>query len=280
MRIGIGLALTFVVCACHYHRFDPVAEIEYQAYPDAKAAMAAVIAQAGPAKVYAVGEYHPTRLAKNARAPVTWFGQLLGLLRPRSRHLVLEAWLDDGCASQASLDSQVAQATGRSGPAAALEALMLSSANQQITPHGLEMTCIEQGALFDGRGGLDMFRLLELITTKLEATTLPLVERDRAVIVYGGALHNDLYPRWQLESLSYAVPLDQALGGGVVEIDLVVPEIIAPMAMVRSEAWFPLIGQSAPDRAMVWKRGPHSFVVILPSQSTEVAKIAKPIEHA
>ena len=278
MRIGIAVALT-LLCACHYHRFDPVADIDFQAYPDAKTAMAAVIAEAGPAKVYAVGEYHPTRLAKNARAPVTWFGQLLDLLRTRSRHLVLEAWLDDGCASKKSLEAQVAQTTGR-GPSTDLDALVMKSANQRIVPHGLAMTCIEQGALFDGRGGLDVFRLLELITTKLQATTLPLVANDRAVIVYGGALHNDLYPRWQLESLSYAVPLQEALGGGVVEIDLVVPEIIAPMAMVRSEAWFPLIGQSAPDRALVWKRGPHSFVVILPSQSREVAKIAKPIEHA
>ena len=281
MRIGLALALgTVSLAACHYHRFDPVADIEFQAYPDAKTAMAAVIAEAGPAKVYAVGEYHSTRLAKTARAPVVWFGQLLDLLRSRSRHLVLEAWLDDGCASKAALEAQVAQTTGRSGPSRDLDALMMKSANQRIVPHGLAMSCIEQGALFDGRGGLDVVRLLELITTKLEATTLPLVANDRAVIVYGGALHNDLYPRWQLDSLSYAVPLQEALGGGVVEIDLVVPEIIAPMAMVRGEAWFPLIGQSAPDRALVWKRGPHSFVVILPSQSREVARIAKPIEHA
>ena len=278
MRIGLGVALA-VVSACHYHRFDPVEELAFQAYPDARSAMAAVLAEAGPAKVYAVGEYHPTRLARNARAPVTWFGQLLDLVKARSRHLVLEAWLDDGCASKASLEAQVAQTTGRQG-ATDLDALMMKSAQQRIVAHGLAMTCIEQGALFDGRGGLDVFRLLELITTKLEATTLPLVESGRAVIVYGGALHNDLYPRWQLETLSYAVPLQAALGGGVVEIDLVVPEIIAPMTMVRSEAWFPLIGQSAPDRALVWKRGPHSFVVILPSQTREVARIAKPIEHA
>lgn len=99
------------------------------------------------------------------------------------------------------------------------------------------------------------------------------------MIVYGGALHNDLYPRWQLETLSYADKLNKDLHGGVVEIDLVVPEIIAPMSMVRSEPWFPLIGRAAPNRVMVWKRGPASFVVILPAQSDEVAKIARPVHR-
>lgn len=63
----------------------------------------------------------------------------------------------------------------------------------------------------------------------------------------------------------------------MIEIDLVVPEVIAPMSMVRSEPWFPLIGRASPDRVMVWKRGPESFVIILPAQSEEVAKIARPV---
>jgi hypothetical protein len=120
-------------------------------------------------------------------------------------------------------------------------------------------------------------RLLELVTEKLGDATRGLVDDERAVIVYGGAVHNDLYPRWQLETLSYAEKLNKDLDGGVVEIDLVVPEIIAPMSMVRAEPWFPLIGRASPKRVMVWKRGPASFVVILPAQSEEVAKIARPV---
>jgi hypothetical protein len=118
------------------------------------------------------------------------------------------------------------------------------------------------------------------VTQKLGAAAESLDTHHRAVNVYRGALHNDHYPPWHLESLSNAVDLDKELHGGVVEIDLVVPEIIAPMAMVRGEDWFPLIGRSAPNVAMVWRRGPHSFVIILPAQSTAVARIALPIEHA
>ena len=96
------------------------------------------------------------------------------------------------------------------------------------------------------------------------------------MIVYGGALHNDLYPRWPLEELSYARDLARDLGGGVLELDLVVPEIVAPMAMVRGEPWFPLLGLASPDRVVVWERGPDSYVVMLPAQSEDVGRVARP----
>ena len=95
------------------------------------------------------------------------------------------------------------------------------------------------------------------------------------IAVYGGALHNDLYPRWPLDELSYAKPLAGELGGSVLEIDLVVPEVVADMALVRDEPWFPLLGLASPSRVVVWQRGPSSYVVILPAQSDAVAKLAR-----
>ena len=91
------------------------------------------------------------------------------------------------------------------------------------------------------------------------------------------ALHNDLYPHWPLEELSYAQPLAAELGGGVVELDLVVPEIVAPMASIRYEPWFPLLARAAPHRTTLWQRGPSSYVLILPALSEAVAQVARPI---
>ena len=51
-----------------------------------------------------------------------------------------------------------------------------------------------------------------------------------------------------------------------------VPEIVAPMAMIRREPWFPLLGRAAPDRVVVWMRGPNSYVVILPAKNDIVAQ--------
>ncbi len=56
------------------------------------------------------------------------------------------------------------------------------------------------------------------------------------------------------------------------------PEIVAPLRMVRDEPWFPLLGRASPSRAIVWRRGPGSYVVILPAQSEAVARVALPDE--
>ncbi|HEY4055438.1 MAG TPA: hypothetical protein VGM39_02480 [Kofleriaceae bacterium] len=281
MRLALALAVVFSV-GCHAVHYDPVDEIEFQAFPDERSALAAVLMEAGPAKVYAVGEYHPTSRTANVKSPLAHFASMVDVIAPRAHHIVLESWLDDGCSAAKQVDAQIAATIDRPTTGAkTMDAFIMKGEKQKLVAHGLTVTCLEQSTILDQRGRVDFLALLQLITEKLgdEAASLASSD-DRAVIVYGGALHNDLYPRWQLDSLSYAVDLDKKLGGGVVEIDLVVPEIIAPMSMVRAEGWFPLIGRSAPDVAMVWKRGPHSFVIILPAQSTAVARIALPMEHA
>jgi hypothetical protein len=286
MRTGLALAVVATLGACQFHMYDPVEEIAFREFPDTKSAISSLLVEAGAAKVYAVGEYHATRSVKVDKSPLVRFTtEVLDLMIPRSRHLVIETWLDDGCQPSQQVKKEVQQETGRPPSTSTdIEALVMKSVKKKLVTHGLAMTCTEHGSLLDAMGRVDFLRLLELVTEKLGATAkhlaaAPATADDRAVIVYGGALHNDLYPRWQLETLSYADKLNAELGGGVVEIDLVVPEVIAPMTMVRSEPWFPLIGRASPDRVMVWKRGPTSFVVILPAQSEEVAKIARPVHR-
>ena len=279
MRIGLGLGLAMVVaCACHTE-FDPCDELDFREFPDTASAMTAILDEAGPAKVYAVGEYHPTRVPNGARTPLSRFtGEIMDLLVPRSRHLVVETWLDDDCdAAGRQVRKEVQDATGRPPSTGTdIEALVMKSRKKKLETHGLPMTCIEHGSLLDPTGRVDFLRLLELITEKLGTTARSLVS-DRAVIVYGGALHNDLYPRWPLAALSYAKGLQKDLGGGVIELDLVVPEVVAPMPMVRLEDWFPLIGRSSPDRVIVWQRGPQSYVLILPAKDQLTANVAKPV---
>ncbi|MFN0245861.1 MAG: hypothetical protein ACKV2T_03065 [Kofleriaceae bacterium] len=281
----LGLALVALLGACQFHMYDPVEEIAFREFPDTKSAITSLLVEAGAAKVYAVGEYHATRSTKVDKSPLARFTtDVLDLMIPHSRHLVIETWLDDGCQPSQQVKKEVQKETGRPPSTSTdIEALVMKSVKKKLVTHGLAMTCTEHGSLLDAMGRVDFLRLLELVTEKLGNTAKHLAttpaSTDRAVIVYGGALHNDLYPRWQLETLSYAEKLNGELGGGVVEIDLVVPEVIAPMTMVRSEPWFPLIGRASPDRVMVWKRGPTSFVVILPAQSEEVAKIARPVHR-
>jgi hypothetical protein len=276
----VGLLAIVMLGACTL--YDPVDEIPHREYRTARDAVAAILADETSVKVYAIGEYHPTRAAVARQSPLARFtGEIVQLLEPRAQHLIVEAWLDDTCRSRdaEAIQMQVLRVTNRTPTQASdLQALIATSQGMQMHTQGLPMTCIEHSSVLDGRGRVDFLRLLLLVTEKLGDAARALISQGRDVIVYGGALHNDLYPQWPLEELSYAKLLDDDLGGGaVLEIDLVVPEIVAPMAMVRREPWFPLLGRAAPDRVVVWARGPGSYVVILPAQDHEVAKVAKPV---
>ncbi len=232
-------------------------------------------------RVYAIGEYHETRNAIAATSPLARFTQeIISLLEPHAQHLVVEAWLDASCWSPSNTHDKIVETTQRPGTTS-MEVMRLVRHTQQsgLQAHTLPMTCIEYDSVIDASGHIDFLLLLQLVTAKLAEVTRGLVAHGNNVIVYGGALHNDLYPRWPLEALSYAKPLATQLDGKVLEIDLVVPEVVANMAMIRSEPWFPLLGRASPDRVIVWQRGPASYVVILPAQSEDVSRVAKLVQR-
>lgn len=277
-----------VLAACTH--YDPVDDLDHREYADTGMAIAGILAEAAPdePRVFAVGEYHETLHAAPHRSAMSQFvGEVLGELEPHAHDLVIESWLDMGCedAAATAVPGQVARATGR--PASTgddIERLFAEAERAGMGVHGLTVTCIEQGAVLGDDGQVDFWLLLQLITEKLGDTTRALLDqrdpRDKTgVIVYGGALHNDLYPAWPLDDLSYAEPLSRALGGHVLEIDLVAPEAVAPMAAVRGERWFPLLARAAPGRTIVWQRGVDSYVVILPAQSTAVEAVAAVAER-
>ena len=271
-----------VACLAACGTFDPIREVphSHREAPNTAAAIAMILAENPEPQVYAIGEYHMTRNAIAATSPLARFTrEIIGMLEPRADHLVVEAWLDASCWQSSRINQQITSATQRPG-STQMEVMRLVRKSEQLhlKTHTLPMTCIEYDAVIDASGHVDFLLLLELITDKLAETTRKLLAADRAVIVYGGALHNDLYPRWPLDSLSYAKPLAEQLGGKVLEIDLVVPEVVAHMPMIRSEPWFPLLGRASPKRVLVWQRGPASYVVILPAQSEEVAKVAKLVD--
>jgi hypothetical protein len=91
------------------------------------------------------------------------------------------------------------------------------------------------------------------------------VDRAKAVVVYGGMLHNDLDPIGERAAWSYAAPLDRDTGGKVVAVDLVVPEFIR-----ADETWkgMPWVAEYEKGRARLagkttlFRVGPRSFVIV------------------
>ena len=284
MRWLLCVALTAVVTLQAltlgaFRTYDPIAETPHRTVPNVPDAIRLILAENSNVRVFAVGEYHPTKrsMAAAATMPAALFRKdVLPVLDLVANHLLLESWIDDGSwsAPVSALAHQVTLAMDRPGNAALLpgRAPALSS----MTLHLLQLTPIEQDALLDPRGRVDFFRLLTTITTKLNDTAQQLVARHASdkLVIYGGALHNDLYPRWPLDVYSYAQPLHAALGGGVVEIDIVVPEIAANNPATAHLPWLPLLAAAGPDRVLVYQPGPHSYVII--TQTSDTAKPPRP----
>ena len=261
------------------HAFDPVEEVphHHREVGTAAEAIRLILDENPPPRVFAIGEYHQSRHTAAQTSSLTRFTrEIVPELESEAHHLVVETWVADAC--RANAQAFAAMIDRPNTTQMELLDLRRTSLRVHLEPHDLPMTCLEQDTLMDPRKGIDVLLLLEVITQKLHDTAAEMAAADpaHAVIVYGGALHNDLYPRWPLETLSYAAPLARELGpGSVLEIDLVVPEIVAPLRMVRDEPWFPLIARASPQRTIVWKRGPGSYVIILPAESEAVAKVAQ-----
>jgi hypothetical protein len=83
--------------------------------------------------------------------------------------------------------------------------------------------------------------------------------------LYGGALHNDLYPVEGLDAFSYAAALEKRIGERYIEVDLYVPEYIEKDESLAKEAWFPVFRRhSSSSRTLLLERGERSYILVFP----------------
>lgn len=136
-----------------------------------------------------------------------------------------------------------------------------------ITPHALVPECEELVAVTKAGAG-DVERMLVLIadaTVRETEKTLAAGDPARAVVLYGGALHNDIDPRPGRETWSYGPRLSKLVGGRYVEIDLVVPEFVRPTPAWQALPWYPSFAELAPNAETILMRpSPTSYVLIFP----------------
>jgi hypothetical protein len=112
---------------------------------------------------------------------------------------------------------------------------------------------------------------LETIARLTSLQAKRLVARDEAsdadagkmVVIYGGALHNDLAPAPEKARWTYAPELDGYTRGRLVAVDLVVPEFIGD-----DETWRSLPWRAAYDperlgaKTTLFRLGDRSFVLV------------------
>jgi hypothetical protein len=236
---------------------------------------------ADPGGVIAFGEIHQTRATAATRSSLARFtDEILPLLAPRTSHLIVETWIANGeCGEkEEQVTEEVARTTER--PAETeneIVRLFRRAKELGVAPHHLGIGCDEYAVLTgQGNKGVDYDRLLTITEQHLErairqAALLPRSGERPLVIVYGGALHNDLHPDPALAKYSFGPASHGLLRGAYREVDLYVPEMIDAMPSLRTEPWFAAWRRTgrAPSNGMaVIRRSARSTIMIFPRGSS------------
>lgn len=243
-------------------------EPPFERYPDLSHAVLALLDAARP-RVVGFGEYHQTRGGPRVAPSLVRFrDQILPAIAPRASDLVLETWVEPkGCSKKtAHVTHEVVERIDRPPESQNQILDLLASARQLgLEGHLLTMSCDDMAALRSG-ADVDYEKLLGAITEGLydaAARALEGAKGDGLVVVYGGSMHNDVFPYAGLEAYSYAERISQKSGGRFLEIDLFVPELIAGSKLFAGEPWFRVAAREArEDSVLVFHRGPKSALII------------------
>ena len=267
----------------------PDADPELASYDSPADALTAILKRAetdaggSPPRVVAFGEYHELKGNSGIKSALKRFAeQLLTVIQPATSDLVLETWVTaGGCGKEEkSVVKDVQKTTKR--PVTTeneLVTLIKQAKAVGVQPHILELSCDEYQGLLDKEGGVDYEKMLKLLSDLLAKKIAQVKVRRSAagvqkiVAVYGGALHNDLYPSADFRPYTFGPSTAIAFPGQYLEVDLYVPEFIDKDPGVIKEPWFAKYvqarrgGAGAKDgRSKTWvvRRGKGSFILLFP----------------
>lgn len=220
----------------------------------------------------AFGEIHQTEKTKAVRSSIARFtDDILPALAPRAAHLIVETWISRGSCGEAEkkVTADVARTTERPTETESEIVRLLRRAKELgVAPHVLDIDCHEYQALMGAGGSLDYDRLLTITGQHLgraieQALALPRPKDRPLVLVYGGALHNDLGPDGETAKYSFGPAIDALTQGAYREVDLFVPALVDAYPALRGERWY-AAWRSARARpgATLIRRGPRSAVLL------------------
>jgi hypothetical protein len=233
----------------------------------------------GKRQVIAFGEFHEITGKSTARSALSRFhAEILGSLVAHASDLVVETWVTTGkCGDEEKqVVAQVEQTTQRPATTEDEIVTVLKQAKAAgVTPHVLEIDCKEYQSLTDTETGkVDYVRLLTLVTAGLQKQVLralatPLRDVAKAVVVYGGALHNDVFPRKELAAFSFAKELAKRTRDRYLEIDLYVPEYIEHDEDLTKQTWYPrYLKARKPGKVTRVRRSDSSYILVFPASSS------------
>ncbi len=241
-------------------------------FADAGNAMAHILSTSD-AKIIGFGEFHQTNDTTSTLSALDRFtSQILPIVKSSSGNLVVETWINEGnCGEKEKEVHKNLDKTTERPKETETEVVKLMKAAKEsgVEPHILKMKCTDYDRLMQNDGKVDYWEFLELITRGLEekARTLvletPTEEKKRTVIIYGGAIHNDMEPYEDLAPYSFAKDLHKATDGGFLEVDLYVPEFVKDKEQLQAEPWFPVFKEHvSPRKVLLIERSPSSYIIV------------------
>jgi hypothetical protein len=225
--------------------------------------------------ILGLGEVHELEGRRKVPSAIKRFTrELLGSLKGKATALVVETWMTTGQCGEVEkkATAEVKKETERPASTEDEVTTLLGKAHDLgVAPHILTLTCDEYRKLLQPDGEMDPVGTLELITAKMQEKAEELYEaRQEAhgtgtVVLYGGALHNDLYPAEDSETFSFGPALAKATQGHYVELDLYVPEFIADDEDLKKEPWFAQAQKlAASGKTALFNPKPDSYVLVFP----------------
>ena len=243
----------------------PPAEPTWQVLPDVRAALAVVLADSP--RVLGVGELHATTGGPKVPSTMKVFtNEILPIVAPKTSDLILETWrLDGTCGAQEEQVATTVQTETKRPEQTKSDLVVLAETALalDVRPHDLAITCDEYATLLRPDGSVIYDTLLKLLTTKLgDFAEMGFATPDASLVIYGGAVHNDLVPKPEYAAWSYGPRAAEKGGTGYVELDLYQPELVTG-AMVEP-AWEPLLAKAGKKNVVLIQRAPRSWVLLLP----------------
>jgi hypothetical protein len=250
-------------------------ELSCMQYASAKEAFAAVLAS--KPLIVAVGEAHAQKGTEHIATATTRFtAELLPMLKHDKSDLVLELMVPDPkCKKETkkvekNVEKPVTN-TQRTSNKTEFQKMAEAAKGMGMRPHVLRPTCAHLKEVADA-GDEGVLKMLSLIAYLSDDMTKRILERNkktsvaRGVVLYGGAMHNDLVPRDGREKFSFGPELSKHVAGKYVEIDLIVPEYIKDNDTWKSLPWFEHYDVAKlGGRVTLFTTGPNSYTLIFPS---------------
>jgi hypothetical protein len=140
-----------------------------------------------------------------------------------------------------------------------------------LVNHTLLIDCDDYKSMLDAEGELDPEQSLLLMRRKVEEKALDVREKaegglpGKMLVLYGGALHNDLTPNPDDEAFAFGKALQRETQGGYVELDLLVPEYVEDDGELRGFPWFKgALALAKQGKTVLVERSPGVNVLLFP----------------